>query len=138
MKSLTQNSILLLTILSSLFILNGCTSQQGISQQRIVQGITSPQVNNEEHLYNNKFGLIPSNEVDQTIEKNIAYSQIPETDTSMLSDDPSLTTELVPDPDAVTLENYVETPPVITYKYMDSPKFYTEDELPKNKLITRD
>lgn len=143
MKSFIKNTILLSAILSVIFIFNGCTSQQNISPQTTVppqkyveQNFVEQ--NSEDHPYNSNFGVVPSATIDQTIEENRINSQLPETDRSMLSKDPSLTTELVPDPDAVTLENYVETPPVITYKYMDSSKFYKEDELPKNKLISRD
>lgn len=153
MKSFIKNTILLSAILSVIFIFNGCTSQQNISPQTTVppqkyveqnfveQNSKQQDVeeqNSEDHPYNSNFGVVPSATIDQTIEENRINSQLPETDRSMLSKDPSLTTELVPDPDAVTLENYVETPPVITYKYMDSSKFYKEDELPKNKLISRD
>lgn len=118
MKFFTKHTILLYALVTSLFILNGCSSYQRVT-----------------HLYNDNFGVVPSAEVDQIIEEEtLASSYSTEIDTSMLSDDPSLTTELIPDPEAVTLENYVYIEPVITYKYMDSPNFYTEDELPDNKL----
>ncbi|MBU1667362.1 hypothetical protein KKC13_03025 [bacterium] len=135
MKLFTKNTILLSAILSSVFILNGCTSHPSISDQNTSYKSTSYQ-KSAQHPYNDNFGLLPSAEVDQIIEETLANSDLPEIDTSMLINDPSLTTELLPDPDAVTLENYVETQPVITYKYMDSPDFYTEDELPENKLLS--
>lgn len=129
MKLFTKNTLFIYAILSSVFILNGCTSHQ---KPTTYQATT-------QHLYNDNFGLVPAQEVDEIIEEEIlTQNDAAEIDTAALIDDPSLTTELVPDPDAVTLENYVETPPVITYKYMDSAKFYKEDELPENKLISRD
>ncbi|SFV55680.1 hypothetical protein MNB_SV-12-575 [hydrothermal vent metagenome] len=119
---LFKKKTILLSILISAILLNGCTTHQTISTS-------------ESHLYNGDFGVVADPQLDATIEQEFLTQNRPaEIDYSKL--DPTLSTELIPDPDAVTLENYVEPEPIITYKYMQSPIFYTEDELPENKLIT--
>ena len=123
MKTITKK-ILSLSLLSSFFLLNGCSSPQVIS---ISNTYTSP---NSESYY----GIVEDLEADARIEAEILAQNNPTEIEIPFSDDPTITTELIFDPEAFTAENYVQAPPVITYKYMDDPNFYEENELPKNKF----
>jgi len=115
MKTVTLNS-LLFSILSTLFLLNGCSShKETISVS-------------EAHLYDTNFGLHRNAQVDMVIQEELLASNMPtEVDTTTHSN-PEWTTELTKDPDAFLEEEYVPTEPVISYKYKFDKKFYDKAE----------
>ena len=123
MKTITKK-ILSLSFISSIFLLNGCSSRNIIS---ISDTYTSP-------IDESYYGIVEDLEADALLEAEILAENNPTEIEIPFSDDPTITTELIVDPEAFTAENYVQTPPVITYKYMDDPNFYEENELPKNKF----
>jgi len=75
------------------------------------------------HPYNDDYGLIESEEINELLAQEELIKEIP-TEIELQSNDPELTTELELDPDAVTAEEYVQKPTVYTYKYRFDPKFY--------------
>ena len=115
MQTITKK-ILLLSILSLVFILNGCSSKE-------IETITDTHIVSEDY---NGYGLVENKEVDARIEEAERLSKEDEIDPTFVVEDPSWTTKLVLDPDAVTADKYVEKEPVITYKYKFDKKFYKE------------
>jgi len=121
MKMITTKYRLLL-LFSFLFLINGCSTKNSVAVS-------------EAHLYNNDYGVVPDNKVDEIIASEIESQNEP-TQIDYSSLDPRYSTELKRDPDAFLAEEWVQPEPKITYKYMDDPHFYSEDELPENKLRT--
>ena len=131
MTTITKK-ILFLSILSSVFILSGCSSKskEPVSKEVIVT--IDRDIENESYVEYNKYakkdteeyGLVADLEVDARIEEAERLSQNSdnEIDSSFVIEDPSWTTKLILDPDAVTAENFVAKAPVISYKH----KFDTE------------
>jgi hypothetical protein len=115
MKTVTKNS-LLFSILSTIFLLNGCSShKETISVS-------------EAHLYDTNFGLHHNTNVDMVIQEELLAINTPtEVDTSSYNN-PEWTTELTRDPDAFLAEEYVPTEPVISYKYKFDKEFYDKAE----------
>jgi len=125
MKTVTKK-ILSLSIVPSIFLINGCTSS---SNGKIIHI-------SDTHLYNSDYGIVTSPEVEKQLQEELLAEKKPIEIEIPQSDDPTLTTELKIDPDAFTADEYKPQPPIITYKYMDDPIFYTANEVKeKNKLI---
>jgi len=121
MKIVKTNYRLLL-LLSSIFLIDGCSTKESVAVSQV-------------HVYNNNYGMLPNNKVDEIISSEIESQDEPtEIDYSSLN--PEYTTELKRDPDAFLAEEWVQPAPKISYKYMDDPNFYSEDELPENKFRT--
>ena len=93
-------TILTLSIFTSIFLLNGCSSH-----------------------HNDIITTIPI-EGEQIVMLENENNYITDADPSFVLEDPSWTTELVLDPDAFAADEYVEKAPVITYKYKFDTKFY--------------
>jgi hypothetical protein len=92
---------LTLSIITIIFLLNGCSS----------------------HHQNEIMSTIPIAEQDMVIiEDDNSYVE----EEPFMVEDPSWTTKLVLDPEAFTAEEYVQKEPVITYKYDFDTKFYKE------------
>ena len=122
MKTITK--ILSLSLISSILLLNGCSSRNVIS-------ISDTYTSTSSESY---YGIIEDKEADALLEAEILAENNPTEIEIPFSDDPTITTEFIIDPEEFTAENYVQAPPVTTYKYMDDPNFYQENELPQNKF----
>ncbi len=121
MKPITKE-ILLLSVIPSIFLLNGCAS----SSHREIVSVSNI------HSYNENYGVVPNPEVDEQLKEEVLAQNKPVEIEIPKSNDPTVTTELKIDPEAVTADKLIIAPPVITYKYMDDPKFYTENQI-KNR-----
>ena len=115
MKTVTINN-LLFSILSTLFLLNGCSShQETISVS-------------EAHLYDTNFGLDHNARVDMVIEEELLAINMPTEVEKPTSANPEWTTDISIEPDAFLEEDYVPTEPVISYKYKFDKQFYDKAE----------
>jgi len=122
MKIITTKYRLFLLLSSFILLINGCSTKNSVAVS-------------EAHLYNNDYGVVPDNKVDEIIASEIESENEPvQIDYSSI--DPRYTTKLEKDPDAFVAEDWVPPEPKITYKYMDDPHFYSENELPENKFRT--
>ena len=113
--------ILTLSIVTVIFLLNGCSSHQ---QNDIISTIPiagqEMVIIEDDNSYVKDESLAGEDMV--IIEDNNSYVE----DEPFVVEDPSWTTKLVLDPEAFTAEEYVQKEPVITYKYDFDTKFYKE------------
>ncbi|MCK5854724.1 MAG: hypothetical protein KAG56_05845 [Sulfurovaceae bacterium] len=113
--------ILSLSIVSSILLLNGCSSKKDVVSLTESQIISEGYV--EYDKFDEEFGVVEDQEVDARIANAEHLSSNPtDIDPNFKVDDPSWTTKLVLDPDAFTADEYIQKPPVISYKH----KFDTE------------
>ena len=128
MKIITKK-ILSLSILSSIVILNGCSSKEvePITDTHIANG-NYEEYNQYAERGTDEYGIVEDKDVDERIaaaERLLENSQN-EVDSNFVVEDPSWTTKLVLEPDAFTADKFVEKEPVVTYKYEFDTKFYKE------------
>ena len=116
-----MKKILSLSILSSIILLNGCSSHSEIISI------------SEAHPYNNNFGLNHDLEVDNIIQKELDAINIPTEIERPQNINPTWTTEAMATSNTFLAEEYVQKEPIITYKYKFDKKFYDKAEWRKEE-----
>jgi hypothetical protein len=113
----TVKEIISISIVPSIFLLNGCASDTKIVSV------------SDTHFYNEQYGIVEDPQADAKLKEELVVQNKPTEVEIPKSNDPSIYTGLKPDPEAVTADKLVEVPPVITYKYKFDPVFYTENQI---------
>jgi len=116
-----SKTILSLSVLSSIILINGCTSNSKIISV------------SEAHPYNNNFGLNHDLAVDNIIENELQAINMPtEIEEPQISNS-SWTTDTSVASNTFLADEYVQKEPIITYKYKFDKKFYDKAEWRKEE-----
>ena len=116
-----SKTILSISILSSIILINGC-----ISHSEVISI-------SEEHTYNNNFGLNHDLAVDTIIENELQAINMPTEIEKPQITNPSWTTNASVASNTFLADEYVQTEPIITYKYKFDKKFYDKAEWRKEE-----
>jgi len=116
-----SKTILSLSILSSIILINGCTSHSEVISI------------SEEHLYNNNFGLHNDRAVDNIIQNELQAINLPTEVEKPNITNPTWTTDASVASNTFLAEDYVQKEPIITYKYKFDKKFYDKAEWRKEE-----
>ena len=116
-----SKTILSLSLLSPILLINGCTSNSEVISV------------SEEHPYNNNFGLNHDLKVDNIIENELQAINMPTEVEKPQNTNPSWTTDASVASNTFLADEYVQKEPIITYKYKFDTKFYDKAEWRKEE-----
>jgi PBP1b-binding outer membrane lipoprotein LpoB len=114
-------TILSLSILSSIILINGCSSHSEVISV------------SEVHPYNSSFGLNNDFEVDNIIQNELKVINMPTEIEQPKISNPEWTTDASVASNTFLAEEYVQSEPIITYKYKFDKKFYDTAEWRKEE-----